>query len=332
MRNQARAVSSASARLRVGSPPEIVRHPAPIEAAAGGIAAFSVVAAGVSPLQYQWRKDAQPIAGAIHHTLTLPSLQVSDAATYDVVVADDAGSTTSQAATLTVLAPPVIAQSPVSQVLAPGSTLTLSVAVAANANVPLTFTWTRDGVTIATHTRTGYLDFLTIPNAQTTDAGQYRVSVMNRAAPPGGVLSDVAQVQIAAAPDADGDGMPDAFELQFGLLPNAAADAAADLDGDGATNLEEYGAGTEPNNPASRLKLDQPDLEHGVVLRFQAQANRTYALLASEAASGGAWRVVAGVPATSATPYQPRVVEIRDPEAPSVRARYYRVVTPGFFE
>jgi hypothetical protein len=126
--------------------------------------------------------------------------------------------------------------------------------------------------------------------------------------------------------------MPDAFELQFGLLPNAAADAAADLDGDGATNLEEYGAGTEPDNPASRLKLDHPDLESGVILRFQAQANRTYTLLASEAASGRSWRIVAGVPATSATPYQPRLVEIRDRDVLGVGAQFYRVVTPGAIE
>lgn len=44
-------------------------------------------------------------------------------------------------------------------------------------------------------------------------------------------------------PDADGDGMPDAFEGLLGSDP-AVADAQGDLDGDGYTNIEEYLNGT----------------------------------------------------------------------------------------
>lgn len=43
-----------------------------------------------------------------------------------------------------------------------------------------------------------------------------------------------------APPDADSDGMPDAWEKARGLDPRNAADAAADRDGDGYTNIEEY--------------------------------------------------------------------------------------------
>jgi len=46
--------------------------------------------------------------------------------------------------------------------------------------------------------------------------------------------------------DDDGDGMPDAFENQYGFDPLSAADAGADADGDGATNLEEFNNGTDP--------------------------------------------------------------------------------------
>lgn len=48
------------------------------------------------------------------------------------------------------------------------------------------------------------------------------------------------------APDSDKDGLPDAWERQFGLNPNNAFDAKVDNDGDGRTNLEEYNAGTHP--------------------------------------------------------------------------------------
>src|SRR5262249_61032886 len=46
--------------------------------------------------------------------------------------------------------------------------------------------------------------------------------------------------------DSDGDGMPDEWELKYGLNPNDPSDAAKDKDGDGYTNLEEYLNGTDP--------------------------------------------------------------------------------------
>jgi len=41
-------------------------------------------------------------------------------------------------------------------------------------------------------------------------------------------------------PDADHDGMPDAWERARGLNPENSDDANGDLDGDGYTNVEEY--------------------------------------------------------------------------------------------
>ena len=51
--------------------------------------------------------------------------------------------------------------------------------------------------------------------------------------------------------DADNDGMPDAWELKFGLNPNDPADAKEDADGDMFTNLEEFEAKTDPRDPES---------------------------------------------------------------------------------
>ncbi len=55
--------------------------------------------------------------------------------------------------------------------------------------------------------------------------------------------------------DRDGDGLPDAWEVQFGLNPGLATGddgAQADLDGDGRTNYQEYLAGTHPRGLVAR--------------------------------------------------------------------------------
>jgi len=47
--------------------------------------------------------------------------------------------------------------------------------------------------------------------------------------------------------DADASGIPDWYEMKYGLEPGSAALAAADSDGDGLTNLQEYQHGTDPH-------------------------------------------------------------------------------------
>jgi hypothetical protein len=48
------------------------------------------------------------------------------------------------------------------------------------------------------------------------------------------------EIKRPAGWDTDGDGMPDAWEKQYGLNPNDPADGNEDLNGDGYTNLEKY--------------------------------------------------------------------------------------------
>jgi hypothetical protein len=56
---------------------------------------------------------------------------------------------------------------------------------------------------------------------------------------------------LSYADDCDADGLPDYWEVAYGLDPFDPTDAAKDSDGDGYTNLQEYRANTNPKEPKS---------------------------------------------------------------------------------
>ena len=86
------------------APPVISTQPGNLNAIEGCVATLSVTATGAN-LTYQWKKDAVDIDGAVDSTYTIPSAQSSDAGSYTVVVSNNDGDVTSNAATLTVNAP-----------------------------------------------------------------------------------------------------------------------------------------------------------------------------------------------------------------------------------
>ncbi len=81
--------------------------------------------------------------------------------------------------------------------------------------------------------------------------GDYQIHLSMRDAK--GLWFDyVVTIHVVAQPngiDADGDGMPDWWELKYGLNPYDPSDASQDPDHDGLTNLQEYLHGTDPFNP-----------------------------------------------------------------------------------
>jgi hypothetical protein len=92
-------------------PPTISIQPLSRTAYAGQNAGFTVSALGTGPLVYRWRTNGVPlpnggnVSGATNSTLTITNLVAGNAANYDVVITNRAGSITSSVANLTVVTP-----------------------------------------------------------------------------------------------------------------------------------------------------------------------------------------------------------------------------------
>jgi hypothetical protein len=95
----------AAANHQSAAPLSIPGQPVSQVAFAGRAATLTVGAAGSQPFSYQWRKGGAPIAGATRQSYIIPTVTPYDAGSYDVTVSDAGGSTNSQAAILTVVAP-----------------------------------------------------------------------------------------------------------------------------------------------------------------------------------------------------------------------------------
>jgi type VI protein secretion system component Hcp len=78
--------------------------------------------------------------------------------------------------------------------------------------------------------------------------------------------------------DADGDGMPDAWETQFALLLHS-DDRDMDSDNDGLTNLEEFQVGTDPTKGTSFFKATTETTADGLTITWNSVPNASYRIL-----------------------------------------------------
>ncbi len=155
------------------------------------------------------------------------------------------------------------------------------------------------------------------------DAGVIHHRATHPLAEPAAVL----RLDFGATLDADGDGVPDGWELVE--LGTAGGLADGDSDGDGLRDSEEYASGTRPRDPNDVFRLATQIDADQVSVSFRALAalgvgfegrTRFYALEATTDPAAGAWQVVENQSRIPGTGQLVVYAEPSDPENP----RFFR--------
>jgi hypothetical protein len=165
--------SSSNALLTIGLPAVIVQQPTNLAVAVGEVAALGIVAEGTAPLSYQWSLGGTNLVDATNSVLVITNVQLSDAGSYAVEVANAFGSEQSSNAVLSVGAPPAIVVQPIDQTVGLGAAAAFEVVAAGTA--PLAYQWSLGGTDLLDATN----NVLAITSAQWSDAGSYAVVVSN---------------------------------------------------------------------------------------------------------------------------------------------------------
>ncbi|PTY05504.1 hypothetical protein DB347_14080 [Opitutaceae bacterium EW11] len=199
---QTYGVQSASARLTVKAPPEIITQPpSSIDTMIGNSCGFGVSAVGLD-VKFQWKKDGinlgptSKYSGTNSNYLSIYAIAESDAGSYAVEVSNAYGKVTSTAVVISVIQNPnypTITSQPASVSVSIGDTATFS--VTASSWYALSYQWRKNGNNITN----GSGNTLTLSGVSAGDAGQYSVVVSNAY---GSVISSDAKLTVGAPPSA----------------------------------------------------------------------------------------------------------------------------------
>ena len=256
--------TSVGATLSLADVPAIGTQPTDELVCVGGAVTFTVAATSPIAESYQWRKDGVDLAGETASSLTIDPVALADGGSYDVVVSNACGSTTSSGAALTVLPGPVVSTPPADAEVCDGAPVTLS--VVASGTPPLTYQWRKDGADIPGATSIDY----TIAAFAAGDVGSYDV-----------VVTDFCTSTTSAA-----------ASLILGAIPTitTAPVGAVLCEGD-PTTLTVSATGTSPID--FQWRLNGADIP--------GATGDSYAIAAATAGDGGSYDVVVSNPCGSVT-------------------------------
>jgi len=317
--NSGGAAFSSTAFLTVLTPLQFSLQPVNQFVQPGTNVTLTSAAFGSGTVRYQWRFEGVDIPNATNSTHSFTGANLTDHhGNFSVRVFDDFGFLDSTNALIYVLVRPGFTVQPVPVTIAQGGTAVFS--VMATGAPPLYYRWIRNGVGIQTST----VPVLVLTNVQIGNPNPVpiRAAVTNWASGAGGVNSFT--VQLTVQVDADGDGVGDPWEQQYGFATNNTADGGLDFDGDGASNHDEYIAGTNPTNALSVLKIARSPTD-AYVLQFVAQSNISYTVQYRTNLVNAPWIKVTNVLGVINTV---RTIDVNVSDPPQDPEKYYRVVTP----
>jgi subtilase family serine protease len=165
------SITSSVAILNVGFTPAISTQPTNLTIFSGSNAVFSVTATGSATLAYQWRKNGTNlsngagISGATSNVLALTAVTTNSNGNYNLSVTNIFGVATSSVAVLTVVLPPAITSSSLTNRTIQCGSNNLAFTVTAFGTPPLNYQWSFDGTPVSNATNTGFsLTNLHLPN------------------------------------------------------------------------------------------------------------------------------------------------------------------------
>lgn len=188
------AQSCALAGFILTDQPVVVKDPPNASPNQGAALSLSANVIGVGPLSYQWRTNGTPIPGATSATYSNSSVKAADAGSYDLVVTNLYGATTSGVATVTIIQVPVINTDllGISGTIFAGANFSAWSVVAGGA-LPLHYNWFNGSTPAGNDSPT-----LTLTNVSLADSGDYHVTVTNSL---GSAKSATNHLTVVASPD-----------------------------------------------------------------------------------------------------------------------------------
>lgn len=179
---QPNGITTNAVQITVNPATSITTQPQSATVCEGTPASMSVVAVGGN-LTYQWRRNTVNIFSATSSTYSIPSVQATDAGSYDVIVGGSCAplSIVSSAATLVVNSNARITQQPTAQTSCTGGVVTFT-AIATGTN--LSYQWRRNGQPI-TDNNSASTNTYTILGVNPSQAGTYDCLVTGTCSPVG---------------------------------------------------------------------------------------------------------------------------------------------------